>query len=174
MENQNISVEELRSRIDGIKSMILSLSVRLEHGIEISIGQYYAKTEKNYRNFSYVFFNNQNQLTFDIKIKMFERFLNRNFPDIIKNDPDFINRLHRVRKLRNKFAHSIRIPEEELKSFLDKSFFELDFIEEGNTKREQFTWNDIKSRLNDLEQLTYRISEIMSRNFKSETGSKIS
>jgi hypothetical protein len=121
-----------------------------------------------------VFFNNQNQLTFDIKIKMFERFLNRNFPDIIKNDPDFINRLHRVRKLRNKFAHSIRIPEEELKSFLDKSFFELDFIEEGNTKREQFTWNDIKSRLNDLEQLTYRISEIMSRNFKSETGSKIS
>jgi len=153
-------VELLKNTIYSIKAEITSLASRQEHMIELVLGMYYSIDNSDYKDFAYVFFDNQNELSFDKKIKMLERFLKRKFPKILKENQDFIKQLHRVRKLRNKFAHSINLVENELKQYVGKSYFELYFVEEGISKREQFQWDNITSRLDDLTKIGDQVEEI--------------
>ena len=102
-------------------------------------------------------FHDKNELTFSKKIEMFERFLQKKFPDFLRLQPDFINRLNRIRKLRNRFAHSINLTPGELRKFLGKGYFELGFIEEGVPKHEQVTFKEIIERTRDAESLLHDI-----------------
>lgn len=159
--------QSLKNFINNFKSHINSIASRQEHLIELSIGMYYSVNDLDYRDFAHVFFHNENELSFNKKIKLFERFLKRKFPQILKNNPDFLKQIHRVRKLRNKFAHSINLSIEELKQFVGKSYFELVFIEEGEMKREQFTLEDMTKRVDDLEKIGDVAEKIFQKIFKN-------
>lgn len=74
--------------------------------------------------------------------------------------------MHRVRKLRNKFAHSINLTTEERKQFVKKLYFELVYIEEGHMKHEQFTWKDIALRAGDIISLIEPIEILLAKLYK--------
>lgn len=73
-------IQKLTHNIDGIKSQINSLASRLEHMVELVIGGYYSQDSQGYKDSSYIIFHDDNELSFDKKIKMLERFLERKFP----------------------------------------------------------------------------------------------
>jgi len=154
--------QKLIHTINTVKSKINSLASRLEHMIELVIGGYYSQDDQDYKDSSYIIFHDDNELSFHKKIKMLERFLERKFPQFLKDNSDLINRMNRVRKLRNKFAHSINLSNEDHKQFVGKPYFELVYIEEGATKHEQFTWEDIRLRIQDFESLLNSIEILFS------------
>jgi len=153
-------LEQLVNLIHEQKSHITSISASLEHSIDMIIGEYYTIDDQDYQDFANIVFHNDNELSFHKKIKMVERFLNKRFPEYLKENPEFIQRLDRIRRLRNKFAHAINLTTEEMKKFVGKSYFELGFIEDGIPKMEQFTFKDLEERLQDGRKLVDSITEI--------------
>jgi len=142
------------------KSRFSSISAGLEHAIEVLIATYFIIDDKDYQDFANIVFHKDNEISFNKKIKMLERFLSRIFPQFLIDNPDFINRFNRFRKLRNKFAHAINLTSEEMKQFVGKSYFELGFIEDGVPKQEQFTFQDIDNRLKDARNLLEDIKKL--------------
>lgn len=97
---------------------------------------------------------------------MFEKFLTTIYPEYLEQNPDFLNSLTRVRKVRNKFAHSVNPQNSTIREFVDKPFFKLMFVEEGSIKHEQIMWNDVKQRYADFEKIIAEIKKI--RNITKE------
>lgn len=143
-------IKNLRDRINDAKSRFGSLTTNIETQIELVLAQYFAKNKEDYKLFCHLFYPNEIELTFGKKIKIFERFFTKKYPDYLKQNKGFILALTRVRKLRNKFAHSMNPLDNELKQIIDKSYFVLKYFEDGSMKKEQFTWKDLEGRYNDI------------------------
>jgi len=153
-------VLEIYNRINGDKSRFLSICTGLENAIEVLIAHYYALGDEDYKNFLGVIFANDVELTFSKKINMLERFLKKYLPEYLKDKPDFIQKLNRVRKLRNKYAHSINLTPEELTAFIGKKYYKLGFIEEGVPKEETVSSEDILARNTEAGELLQEISNL--------------
>ena len=146
-------VEILRIRIADIKSRITSLSTAIETRLEIILADYFTNSFEDYQLFCHLFYPFDIELTFGKKIKIFEKFLNKVYPEYLKQNPDFINSLIRVKKIRNKFAHSINPKKSDLEKVIDKSYFILFYMEDGLPKEEEIPWKYIEERFEDFKSI---------------------
>ncbi|MCA9820389.1 MAG: hypothetical protein KC440_06515 [Nitrosarchaeum sp.] len=136
--------EKLRLRIVDTKSNFLAASTGIESLVESAISKHFDPSRT--KIFVNVVFHNDNEISFSKKIKMFERLLTLALPDFLKDNPDLINMLNRIRKLRNKFAHAMDLNPDELSPFIEKNYFQMAFYENGEVKKENFVFNDIAKR----------------------------
>jgi len=155
-------IKELQERINGSKSRVLSLGTNIETELEIIMADYFTRNLNDYQLFCHIFYPMDVGLTFGIKIKIFESFLKELYPDYLtKENPDFINSLNRVRRLRNKFAHHINPKKSDLVALIDKPYFILFYMEDGLPKYEQMVWKDIEDRFNDFKNIIDETTKIM-------------
>lgn len=155
-------IKELQVRIFDTKSRIISLATNIESQLDVIMAAYFSKNNDDYQLFCHLFYPIEVGLTFGIKIKIFENFINKIYPDYLeKINPDLINSLGRVRRLRNKFAHSINPKRVELGEILDKPYFILFYTEDGLMKNEQIMWNDIDDRFKDFENIVDESVKLM-------------
>jgi len=156
-------IEELYNVINGDKSRFLSICAGLENALELLIAGYYTLGEDDYKKFLSVIFADDAELSFSKKIKMFERFLKKYYPEFLSEKPDFIQKLNRIRKMRNRFAHSINLTPEELQPFLGKKYFKLGFIEDGVPKEDTISFDEILARNTEAETVLHEISELQEK-----------
>lgn len=156
-------IEELYNIINGDKSRVLSICTGLENAIEILIAGYYSLGEDDYRKFLSVIFSDDAELSFSKKIKMFEKFLKEYLPEFLKEKPDFIKKLNRIRRLRNKFAHSINLEPKELEPFLGKNYYKIGFIENGVPKEETISVPDLLTRMDEVDSILKEIQGLQDK-----------
>lgn len=143
------TVEEYYEIIHKTKSIVISITTRIEHEIEAILSTKFANSDEDFRKFNVIFFNDDIELTFNDKIKMLERFLKEYHVDFSNEHSDFIKSLHRVRRLRNDFAHSINPEDEDLSKILGKNLIILWSVENGVIKKKEFPIKDLVERIDD-------------------------
>jgi len=153
----------LRVQINDTKSTVTSLATNIETQIETILATYFTNDQEDYELFCHLFYPNDVELTFGNKIKIFERFLNKIEPEYLKKKPDLIKALDRVRRLRNKFAHSLNPNTEQLKELVGKPYFILNYVEDGLRREDQFTFKDIEERFKDMNKIVTELIQIFER-----------
>jgi len=87
------------------------------------------------------------ELTFSTKIKILKAILELRYPDLLKEHPKLIGEIKKIKKLRNKLAHSMLDSSEE---FLEKRYddrIRLIFYKKGEKKHLILKVDDIRERL---------------------------
>jgi|APSaa5957512535_1039671.scaffolds.fasta_scaffold04223_2 hypothetical protein len=157
---------EIYTYIINAKSQILSLCSTVENLLEITLASHFSILEKDYELFCNMFYPNEIGLTFGIKTKLFKKLLEQDEPRYLVKNPDFINSIDRVRKLRNSFAHSMNQPKSNLKKFIGKKHFELDYLELGKMTSKPFTIDDVKKRYDELKKIILELQQFNLRDEK--------
>ena len=98
-------VADIRQFTFSAKSNVLSLATNIEHQIETILAKYFTDNQEDYDLFSSLFYNIRTGITFNKKIEMFKKYLNKVYPECLKENTNFINSLELLQRLRNNFAH---------------------------------------------------------------------
>lgn len=166
--------EDYVNRTSKMKSMVITITSRIEYQINLILASRFSTTGEEYEKFSRVFFNNVNELTFSVKIKMLENLLIEYYPEFLKQNIDFIKSLDRVRRLRNTFAHSIDPTLEELNDFTKKqSHMSIFFLEDGDQKNKVLSYDEIMLRIEDCKKINSLMFPIISHMHDQRKQEKI-
>jgi len=147
--SENDKIKIFKQRIDSIKSGFISLATTSENMISLTFSEHYCLSPQQAKEFQSIFFSDDLQISFHDKIIMLEKFLNKNYPDFLKNNPELINKLNRIRKLRNNFAHSFEPKPDRLKKLMENEILELEYLEDGIIKKHSYPFTEIQERTND-------------------------
>ena len=146
-------VADLTRFTNSAKSSIISLTTNIEHQIETILAKYFTDNQEDYDLFSSLFYNIRTGITFNKKIEMFKKYLNKVYPEFLKENTNFINSLELLQRLRNNFAHSMNPKGEDKEKLIGKVYFELYYIEEGKLQTKQFSFEQMKDRIEDIEKI---------------------
>lgn len=155
--NKN-EVKERHNDIAIIKSDYLSVSSSVEYFIESIMLTYF--DYDGTKNLAHIIFHNDNELSFSKKIRMLERLIQKIFPKILKENPDLIKSLNRIRTLRNNFAHGSDLAEQ-IDPSIKKNYFRLSYFEEGDIKEKIFAHKDIQLRLEEARNIKKILSNLL-------------
>ena len=137
-------------KVQYFRTVIIEGATTLETQLEWIISSYFSKDSNNYALFNYLFFGENIQLGFHDKILMFEKLLGTSMKDVHKKYPDLLTKLNRIRKVRNRFAHSETQNSNPKKIKLMKKQIFLILVEKGEVKEVDYTFVFIKEVIKDF------------------------
>lgn len=153
-------------RVQRYRTTIIESAAGLEVQLEWVISSFFSRGGEEYALFNYMFFHDM-EIGLSDKIDMFEKLVKTKLKDFHDRHPETVNSLHRVRKLRNAFAHGeATIPHNENR--IEKSIiFEL--AEKGEGKEVDYTFEYINQVVKEGKELNHVLADLI-RQFKHSNG----
>ena len=172
-----MSEEEIRNylnRVNQIKSNILSYASLLEKLIESQMSERFTFNDDDEKKFHSLFFSNKD-FTFSMKIDLLEKYLEKFEPDFSNIRTDFVNALHRIRRIRNDFAHGINPTPEQLNQFATRNSITIFTYDDYTLGEKEYPFELIEARFNDFDYIRNMmlVSWAKIMNQKSKTAREI-
>jgi hypothetical protein len=100
-----MDLKKYNIKVKNYRTNFIEDAATLEVQLEWLLSAYFARSSRDYALFNQLFFSDESRLGFYDKITMFERLVS-NFSNLEPSRKEIIKKLNRIRKMRNKFAHS--------------------------------------------------------------------
>jgi len=142
-------LKRLYKRSQEIRGSILDQAIWIERIIEDIIAYEFfpdeGEQDKRMKMISFIL--NIRDLTFSSKVDALERLLKMRHSNIISNHPALLPTLNKIRKLRNRLAHSALDTSEEFLAKHHEDRIQIFFYEDGREKKQVLTLQEMHERL---------------------------
>jgi hypothetical protein len=129
-----------------VRSHILYEAIALEGMVDQVIAWHFCPNEEKHIWFSSLIFR-KGEVTFSKKIEILETILKQFYPDINADMPGLVTRLQNIRKIRNEFAHSeLVLDEDKLLEKVPEGIY-LRSIKDGKVIEKFFRQEDMNERV---------------------------
>ena len=157
--NKN-KISELRNRIKTTTSTVISVTTNIEYLMQLAITKYFTSSRKDYELFNELFFSPEQGLFWNKLTKLLDKFISKTYPKFLQENPKFISDLERLGRFRNKFAHSFSTTNHQLSELVGKSYFVMNYMENGEFKTHQFAWNEIEEKYQEIRKLIKMLEDL--------------
>jgi len=135
-----------------VRGRFLAQAIRIESVIEDIISCHFCPDEDKSRLFRSLIMNNTD-FTFSSKIKILEKLLKKYYADLFDRYPKIINDANKIRRFRNKIAHTDLDLSQKVWAERRSDRIRLVYYEDGERKEQIVTDAEIEKRLENCYQL---------------------
>ena len=155
-------LKRLYKRSQEIRGSILDQAIWIERIIEdiISYEFFPDEKEQDKRMKMLSFVLNIRDLTFSSKVETLERLLRMSHSNIISNHPALLPTLNKIRKLRNRLAHSALDTSEEFLAKHHEDRIQIFFYEDGREKKQVLTLREVQERLKECSEIIHELATV--------------
>jgi hypothetical protein len=157
-------IKNYKIMLNEIKSKHISICTNIEAQLEMILLDYFVFSDEDRDKAHQIFFGDDAiAMTFRMKIAMVCRIL-REIEKVPNYDEKAIKEyelaLDRVRRMRNRFAHSINPPNDEILKIQDKQLIRVFMFEKGQPVTKDYSITEIDGRYNDNVEIQNKTIEI--------------
>ena len=152
-------LEKLHKLSQSIRGAFLDQAIAVEMLCSDIIAQHFCpEVEKRYMFFSLVL--SGGSLSFSSKTRIFRSIMKMCYPDLLEKFPELKVSLEKIRKFRNRIAHSMLDSSEE---FLDRGYedrIRVEFYKEGKMRKQVISKSDARKRLAECSKVVVVLTKI--------------
>jgi hypothetical protein len=152
-------LQKLHDTATSIRGVFLEQAIWIELLISDIIMRHFCPDQQQYRLLHSLVFSRA-EVTFSMKIDVLQRLFKLCYKDLLKKYPNLFPRLNKIRKRRNRLAHSHL---DTSKEFLSKGFkdrIQVIFYENGRTKQESITLKNNHKMLEECSRIVHILTEL--------------
>jgi hypothetical protein len=152
-------LQKLHDAATSIRGVFLEQAIWIETLVTDIIVRHFTSDERQYSILNSLIFNRA-EVTFNMKIEVLQKLFKFCYKDLLKKYSGLFPRLHKIRRRRNRLAHSHLDTSEE---FLSKGFkdrIQLIFYENGRTKQEVITLKNHHAMLQECSRIVHILTKL--------------